>query len=130
MEKDAMKALNGFKTDIARNACERLMERVQASTEWRGKWVLGSVLTDFQIYNQIDGKWYFSANVNNEHMTFWFRQYATSSGRWGYWKLEKAFDDSKYQLRKKDKEWITRLYTIEDVDALADILKFHRAEPD
>ena len=128
MSRDLEKALGRFKTDVAKDACRLLVKRVDATAEWRGKWVLTNAFPDYQIYSVAGGRWYFSANANDEHLTFWFRNHATASARWGYWKLEKYFNDPKYKLRKTKTEFILRIFTQEDVNCLGDMLKLNKVK--
>jgi hypothetical protein len=128
MSRNFEKALGRFKTDVAKDACRLLVKRVDASVDWRGKWVLTNAFPDYQICSAAGGRCYFSVTANDEHLTFRFRNHATASARWGYWKLEKFFNDPEYKLRKTKTEFIVRLFTQDDVDTLGDILKLKKVK--
>jgi glutathione S-transferase len=114
-------ALNQFKSPEARAAAEYLLERFEQAPDWKTKLYTEGVLTDFQF--RYKGEWWCSFDVRNHHLTFWFRPPAVKSGRWGFWKVQKFFNASDHELRKKDGEWILRVHNLEEAQNLAGIIK-------
>ena len=118
------KAFASFKTDDVRDAATEIMKRIDACPQWRGSFAANKTLVDYQIYSRGDHKWWFSFAIKPDHLLFYFRGHATGSGKYRFDRLTPPFTEEGHKLRKSaSREWIFRIYNLEEAAALAEILK-------